>query len=108
MRHEIEIGYSMYTPHEHGYQRTGDLLNTPQLVVANRNEIITQFEDNGNWESEYGETKGEHFFALHGWEYGTTWCRYGYQPYEMALSRIPYEVEPKYIDTLRRLGVPIA
>ena len=105
MREEIQNGYDDYSPNI--YARTGDLLNTPQLLKVSKDGFITSFEDNGVWYSLVGATKGQHFFALHGWENGTSWGRGASQPYEMSVTRFVGEVVPTYVNSLRGQGVPL-
>ncbi len=104
MREEIENAYNSYSPSQ--YVRTGDLLNTPQIIKANNDGMVTEFVDNGGWFSLVGKTAGQHFFALEGLEGGTTWNRGATNIYPTSVSRC-YDYIPMYYERcLNAMGIP--
>lgn len=104
MREEIENAYNNYSPVQ--YVRTGDLLNTPQIISATNDGMVTEFIDNGGWYSLVGKTKGQHFFALEGLEGGYSWGRGATSIHSTSVARC-YEKIPMYYErTLNALGIP--
>lgn len=105
MKEQIQDAYNSYQPSI--YVRTGELLETPQIVSASSDGMETEFEDNGNWFSLVGKTAGQHFFALEGLEGGSTWGRGATQIYDFSVSQCQSKIPDLYIEHLRRMGVPI-
>ena len=105
MKDKIQEAYNSYQPSI--YQRTRDLLDTPQVMSANSDGMETEFEDNGDWFSLVGKTKGQHFFALEGLEGGHTWGRGATDIYDSAVAQCRSDIPDLYIKTLQRMGVPI-
>ena len=104
MREEIENAYNDYSPSM--YVRTGDLLNTPQIIQADSSGMTTEFVDNGGWYSLVGRTKGQHFFALEGLEGGYSWGRGATNIHPTSVLRC-YEYIPQYYErTMNALGIP--
>ena len=105
MREEILDAYGSYSPKV--YERTGDLENTPQIIVADQSGMTTEFMDNGGWYSLVGRTAGQHFFALEGLEAGTSWGRGATNIYETSKARCYVMIPDYYIKYMRALGIPI-
>ena len=105
MKDKIQEAYNSYQPSI--YQRTRDLLDTPQVMSASSDGMETEFEDNGNWFSLVGKNKGQHFFALEGLEGGHTWGRGATDIYDSAVAQCRSDIPDLYIKTLQRMGVPI-
>lgn len=105
MRQEIEQAYDSYSPSL--YVRTGDLLNTPQIREASNKRMVTEFMDNGGWYSVQGSTKGQHFFALEGLEYGTTWGRDKTNIVPFSMVKCYSEIPKTYKDCMKAFGIPI-
>lgn len=106
MKEKIKEAYNAYSPSM--YHRTGDLLETPQIVSANADGMETEFEDNGGWFSLVGSTAGQHFFALEGLEGGHTWGRSATHIHASSMTTCYSEIPTLYIKTLQRMGVPIS
>jgi hypothetical protein len=106
MREEIENAYNNYSPVQ--YVRTGELLNTPQVISVSSDGIVTEFVDNGNWFSLVGKTKGQHFFALEGLEGGYSWGRGATSIYSTSVDRCNNRIPDYYARCLRAFGIPIA
>ena len=104
MREEIENAYNSYSPSM--YVRTGDLLNTPQIIQANSSGMTTEFVDNGGWYSLVGKTKGQHFFALEGLEGGYSWGRGATNIYPTSLAKCYAIIPEKYEQCLNAFGIP--
>lgn len=102
MREEIQNAYFEYSPKV--YFRTGQLLNTPQIISADSNGMATEFVDNGDWFSVY---TGEHFFALEGLEGGTTWGRGATTIHPTSVARCQAQIPDYYARCLRAFGIPI-
>ena len=49
------------------YERTGQLLNTPQITEHTSDSITTEFLDNGNWSS---VISGKHMFPIEEYQKG--------------------------------------
>ena len=105
MREEISYAYSGYNPKV--YDRTGDLENTPQIIIADENGMTTEFMDNGGWYSLVGKTAGQPFFALEGLEAGTSWGRGATNIYETSKTRCYAMIPDYYIRCMKALGIPI-
>lgn len=105
MREEILDAYGSYSPKV--YERTGDLENTPQIIVADKNGMTTEFIDNGGWYSLVGRTAGQPFFALEGLEAGTSWGRGATNIYELSKTRCYAMIPDYYIRCMKALGIPI-
>lgn len=105
MREEISNAYHSYSPKV--YDRTGDLENTPQIIMADKSGMTTEFMDNGGWYSLVGRTAGQHFFALEGLEAGTSWGRGATNIYELSKTRCYAMIPDYYIRCMRALGIPI-
>lgn len=97
--------YNNYSPNI--YVRTGDLMNTPQIISANSTGMHTEFVDNGGWFSLVGATKGQHFFALEGLEGGHSWGREATNAYPFAYTRCLSEIPDYYRKCLVAFGIPI-
>lgn len=104
MREEIEDAYSSYNPKM--YVRTGDLLNTPQIIQANNKGMITEFVDNGGWYSLVGKTAGHHFFALEGLEGGYTWDRPTTNIHPNSIQKCYSRIPEYYEKCLNAFGIP--
>lgn len=102
MREEIQNAYFEYTPKK--YFRTGQLLNTPQIILADSSGMTTEFVDNGDWFSVY---TGEHFFALEGLEGGTTWGRGATTIHPTSVARCQAQIPDYYARCMRAFGIPI-
>ena len=110
MREEISDAYGSYSPKV--YDRTGDLENTPQIIVADQNGMTTEFMDNGKhvliiYDDLIRQTAGQHFFALEGLEAGTSWGRGATNIYELSKTRCYAMIPDYYIRCMRALGIPI-
>jgi hypothetical protein len=105
MREEIENAYNSYSPSM--YSRTGDLLNTPQIIQADSSGMTTEFVDNGGWYSLVGRTAGQHFFALEGLEAGTSWGRGATNIYSFSAVKCYSNIPDKYKKCLISFGIPI-
>lgn len=105
MREEILDAYGSYNPKV--YERTGDLENTPQIIVADKSGMTTEFMDNGGWYSLVGQTAGQPFFALEGLEAGTSWGRGATNIYETSKTRCYAMIPDYYIRCMKALGIPI-
>lgn len=104
MREEIENAYNNYSPAE--YVRTGALLNTPQIISADSDGMVTEFMDNGDWFSLVGSTAGQHFFALEGLEGGYSWGRGATSIHPTSVSRCYMNIPMRYERTMNALGIP--
>jgi hypothetical protein len=89
------------------YSRTGDLLNTPQIIQADSSGMTTEFVDNGGWYSLVGRTAGQHFFALEGLEAGTSWGRGATNIYSFSAVKCYSNIPDKYKKCLISFGIPI-
>ena len=94
------------------YQRTGDLLDTPQVVDYGRHGITVEYnEENGDWESLVGEDKEFHFFPLAGYDVGKVWAEgggyYEAHPLDTAFERCEDEIPDALKKLLRSEGIPI-
>lgn len=105
MRDEIEQAYNSYSPSM--YVRTGALLNTPEVISANRSGMVTEFMDNGGWYSLVGKTKGQHFFALEGLENGTTWGRGATNIVSFSTVKCYAVIPDFYRQCMEAFGIPI-
>ena len=53
------------------YERTGQLLNTPQITEHTSDSITTEFLDNGDWSS---VISGKHMFPIEEYQKGNVWA----------------------------------
>ena len=90
------------------YERTGQLLNTPQITEHTSDSITTEFLDNGNWSS---VISGKHMFPIEEYQKGTVWSpgggRYSADVLETAFTECQLEIPEKLIQILRSHGIPI-
>lgn len=105
MKQEIENAYNSYSPNM--YVRTYDLLNTPQIIKADREGMTTEFVDNGGWYSMVGATKGQHFFALEGLENGSSWNREETNIHPFSVVKCYSEIPQRYKTYMVSFGIPI-
>ena len=90
------------------YERTGELLNTPQITEHTSDSITTEFLDNGNWSS---VISGKHMFPIEEYQKGSVWApgggRYSADVLETAFTECQLEIPEKLIQILRSHGIPI-
>ena len=90
------------------YERTGQLLNTPQITEHTSDSITTEFLDNGDWSS---VISGKHMFPIEEYQKGTVWSpgggRYSADVLETAFTECQLEIPEKLIQILRSHGIPI-
>ena len=90
------------------YERTGQLLNTPQITEHTSDSITTEFLDNGNWSSVISR---KHMFPIEEYQKGTVWSpgggRYSADVLETAFTECQLEIPEKLIQILRSHGIPI-
>ena len=90
------------------YERTGQLLNTPQITEHTSDSITTEFLDNGDWSS---VISGRHMFPIEEYQKGTVWSpgggRYSADVLETAFTECQLEIPEKLIQILRSHGIPI-
>lgn len=107
--------YKHHVPKE--YDRTGQLLDTPQLVDISNNSVTMEFLDNGGWKSVYEPY--EHINAFEAWEEGKVWGEgtssnkriFKYRPatniHEASLNKCENEIPNKFKSYLQNMGIPI-
>lgn len=113
-----EIMEQVYIGHSsESYPRTGQLLDSPQMVDINNNSVTMEFVDNGDWHSVF--PPHEHMFAFAAEEAGTVWDKgtnsntgeYKYKPatniHEVSVNRCKAEIPPKLKEYLISMGIPI-
>ena len=90
------------------YERTGQLLNTPQITEHTSDSITTEFLDNGDWSS---VISGKHMFPIEEYQKGSVWApgggRYSADVLETAFTECQLEIPEKLIQILRSHGIPI-
>ena len=90
------------------YERTGQLLNTPQITEHTSDSITTEFLDNGYWSS---VISGKHMFPIEEYQKGTVWApgggRYSADVLETAFTECQLEIPEKLVQILRSHGIPI-
>ena len=90
------------------YERTGQLLNTPQITEHTSDSITTEFLDNGDWSS---VISGKHMFPIEEYQKGSVWSpgggRYSADVLETAFTECQLEIPEKLIQILRSHGIPI-
>ena len=90
------------------YERTGQLLNTPQITEHTSDSITTEFLDNGNWSS---VISGKHMFPIEEYQKGSVWApgggRYSADVLETAFTECQLEIPEKLVQILRSHGIPI-
>ena len=90
------------------YERTGQLLNTPQITEHTSDSITTEFLDNGDWSS---VISGNHMFPIEEYQKGSVWApgggRYSADVLETAFTECQLEIPEKLIQILRSHGIPI-
>ena len=90
------------------YERTGQLLNTPQITEHTSDSITTEFLDNGDWSS---VISGKHMFPIEEYQKGTVWApngeRYSADVLETAFTECQLEIPEKLVQILRSHGIPI-
>lgn len=107
--------YEDHTPVE--YNRTGQLMDTPQMVGIDNNSVTMEFVDNGDWRSVYEPHK--HMNAFAEWEAGNVWGegtnssngKYNYRPpthiHEESTEKCKQEIPKKFKEYLRSRGITI-
>ena len=90
------------------YERTGQLLNTPQITEHTSDSITTEFLDNGGWSS---VISGKHMFPIEEYQKGSVWApgggRYSADVLETAFTECQLEIPEKLVQILRSHGIPI-
>ena len=98
--------YNDHTPTM--YNRTGQLLNTPQITEHTANNVAAEFLDNGDWSS---VISGAHMFPIEEYQKGNVWApgggRYSADVMQTALTDVEQEIPEKLIQILRSHGIPI-
>lgn len=95
-----------YLDYQTYYERTRQMLDTPQIIIANKQGITTEFVDNGDWVSAFGRTQGQHFFALAGWEKGTTLGRPATNVVAFSTVKCYSTIPDYYRKCLQSFGIP--
>lgn len=107
MKEEVQTQvYSAYSPRT--YNRTGDMINSPQIEYFDKNQVSVAFMNMGSWTS-YGGTP---FHAIIGLEAGKTYGVGGYRPktnlMETSFNKIENKIPNVFLDYMRSQGIPIS
>lgn len=104
--------YSGFSPNI--YERTGDLLNAPDVTEVSTNSVTAEIRDNGGWFDIYSR---EHAFPMERFEHGGVWGHGStkgnpiYRPQTNIMSESNYKAQervPKcFKSTMNGLGVPV-
>lgn len=111
MKEEVQQQvYGSYSPRD--YNRTMQLLNSPQITNSGNNYVSVAFMMMGDWKSQgYGMSSysggGSPFFPMYGLEHGGVWGRGTTNIMDESVSRIETEIPKCYRDTMSSMGIPI-
>lgn len=113
-----EIVKQVYKGHtSESYPRTGQLMDTPQMVEITNDSVTMEFVDNGDWHSVF--PPHEHMFAFAAEEAGKVWDKgtnsntgeYKYKPatnmHEASFNRCQNEIPNKLKEYLLSTGIPV-
>lgn len=116
MRNEImEQVYRANSPNV--YSRTGQLMDSPQMVNINNNSVTMEFTDNGSWNSVFPPY--QHMFPLQLFEEGKVWDKgtntmiglYKYMSptniMDSSVNKCETEIPQKFKQYLISRGIPI-
>lgn len=111
MKKEVqEQVYNSYQPQD--YQRTMQLLNSPQIKYSNSNSVCVEFMMMGDWMSHgYGMSSysggGSPFFPMYGLEYGGVWSRGTTNIMEGSIDKMEDELPRCYKNIMNSMGIPV-
>lgn len=102
--------YNSYSPND--YNRTMQLLNSPQITNVSKNYVSAAFLMMGDWKSQgYGMSSysggGSPFFPMYGLEYGGVWGRGTTSIMDESIDRMENEIPLCYRDAMNSMGIPI-
>lgn len=110
MKESIDKEIYSHHPNTTG-TRTGQLGNSAEIIEVSNNGVTTEYMDNGDWESLWGKTKGQHFFPLEGFLAGSVLAPGGgyYQadPTTEAFFQCNEEIPIELKQYLLSRGIPI-
>lgn len=97
--------------------RTGQLMDSPQMVEITGNSVTMEYTDSGDWHSVF--PPHEHMDAIYANEFGHVWApgtnsdigEYNYYPatnlVDESYNKCEQEIPNKFKEHLIRMGIPI-
>lgn len=102
MKEEVQKQvYASYKPKT--YQRTRDMMNSPQIKYFDKNQVVTEFMMMGSWTS----YSGSPFFPMYALEGNTVYGRSGTNIMDVSCNRIESKIPNVFVQEMRSRGIPI-